>query len=170
MPIEDANSFGHLTLSHFGTCMYSNFEINLSWTGLDSGLLISNIPRYFYFIFNMTLLYLSKINMNQTSWIFSLSLTPKGYCITLAKSYGILFSVSPLSKLYTASVLMFWYCMVIYLSLSPRACSCRNPIACIISCKTVDSCNISNKEKSKRSDPVNDKSPYTLRKLQKANG
>ena len=39
MPTEDAYSSGHLVLSHFGTCMCSNVETNLSWTCLLSGLL-----------------------------------------------------------------------------------------------------------------------------------
>ena len=39
MPTEDAYSSGHLVLSHFGTCMCSNVETNLSWTCLVSGLL-----------------------------------------------------------------------------------------------------------------------------------
>ena len=30
MPTEDAYSSGHLVLSHFGTCMCSNVETNLS--------------------------------------------------------------------------------------------------------------------------------------------
>ena len=37
MPTEDAYSSGHLVLSHFGTCMWSNVETNLSWTCLVSG-------------------------------------------------------------------------------------------------------------------------------------
>ena len=36
MPTEDANSSGHLVLSHFVTCMCSNVETNLSWTCLFS--------------------------------------------------------------------------------------------------------------------------------------
>ena len=39
MPTEDAYSSGHLVLSHFGTCMFSNVETNLSLTCLVSGLL-----------------------------------------------------------------------------------------------------------------------------------
>ena len=39
MLTEDAYSSGHLVLSHFGTCMCSNVETNLSWTSLISGLL-----------------------------------------------------------------------------------------------------------------------------------
>ena len=35
----DAYSSRHLVLSHFGTCMCSNVETNLSWTCLVSGLL-----------------------------------------------------------------------------------------------------------------------------------
>ena len=49
MPTEDAYSSGHLVLSHFGTCMCSNVETNLSWTCLVSGLLNLNTPRYFSF-------------------------------------------------------------------------------------------------------------------------
>ena len=41
MPTEDAYSSGHLVLSHFGTCMCSNVETNLSWTCLVSGLWVS---------------------------------------------------------------------------------------------------------------------------------
>ena len=54
MPTGDAFSSGHLVLSHFGTCMCSNVESNLSWTNLVSELLTSNIPRYFYFTLCLT--------------------------------------------------------------------------------------------------------------------
>ena len=37
MPTEDAYSSGHLVLSHFGPCMCSNVETNLSWTCIVSG-------------------------------------------------------------------------------------------------------------------------------------
>ena len=37
MPTGDADSSGHLVLSHFGTCMCSNVETNLSRTCLVSG-------------------------------------------------------------------------------------------------------------------------------------
>ena len=36
MPTKDAYSSGHLVLSHFGTCLCSNVETNLSWTCLVS--------------------------------------------------------------------------------------------------------------------------------------
>ena len=42
-------SSGHLVLSHFGTCMCSNFETNLSWTCLVSGLLNFEHPSVLLF-------------------------------------------------------------------------------------------------------------------------
>ena len=43
MPTEDVYSSRHLSLSHFGTCICSYAETNLSW--LVSGLWVLNIPR-----------------------------------------------------------------------------------------------------------------------------
>ena len=51
MPTEDAYSSGHLVLSHFGTCMCSNVETNLSWTCLVSGLLNFEHPSVLLFSF-----------------------------------------------------------------------------------------------------------------------
>ena len=51
MPTEDAYSSGHLVLSHFGTCMCSNVETNLSWTCLVSGLLNFEQPSVLLFCF-----------------------------------------------------------------------------------------------------------------------
>ena len=45
----DAYSSGHLVLSHFGTCMCSNVETNLSWTCLVSGLLNFEHPSVLLF-------------------------------------------------------------------------------------------------------------------------
>ena len=49
MPTEDAYSSGHLVLSHFGTCMCSNVETNISWTCLVSGLLNFEHPSVLLF-------------------------------------------------------------------------------------------------------------------------
>ena len=49
MPTEDAYSSGHLVLSHFGTCMCSNVETNLSRTCLVSGLLNFEHPSVLLF-------------------------------------------------------------------------------------------------------------------------
>ena len=49
MPTVDAYSFGHLVLSHFGACMCSNVETNLSWTCLVSGLLNFEHPSVLLF-------------------------------------------------------------------------------------------------------------------------
>ena len=49
MPTEDAYSSGHLVLSHFGTCMCSNVETNLSWTCLVSGPLKFEHPSVILF-------------------------------------------------------------------------------------------------------------------------
>ena len=49
MPTEDAFSFGHLVLSHFGTCKCSNVETNFSWTCLVSGLLSFEHPTILLF-------------------------------------------------------------------------------------------------------------------------
>ena len=49
MPTEDAYASGHLVLSHFGTCICSNVETNLSWTCLVSGLLIFEYPSVLRF-------------------------------------------------------------------------------------------------------------------------
>ena len=51
MPTEDAYSSGHLVLSHFGTCMCSNVETNLSWACLVSGLLSFEHPSVLLFCF-----------------------------------------------------------------------------------------------------------------------
>ena len=52
-PTEDAYSSGHLVLSHFGTCMCSNVETNLSWTCLVSGLLNFEHPSVLLFCFRL---------------------------------------------------------------------------------------------------------------------
>ena len=49
MQTEDAYSSGHLVLSHFGTCMCSNDESNLSRTCLVSGLLNFEHPSVLLF-------------------------------------------------------------------------------------------------------------------------
>ena len=49
VPTGDAYSSGHLVLSHFGTCMCSNVETNLSWTCLVSGLLNFEHPSVLLF-------------------------------------------------------------------------------------------------------------------------
>ena len=49
MPTGTAYSSGHLVLSHFGTCMCSNVETNLSWTCLVSGLLNFEHPSVLLF-------------------------------------------------------------------------------------------------------------------------
>ena len=49
MPTGDAYSSGHLVLSHFGTCMCSNVETNISWTCLVSGLLSFEHPSVLLF-------------------------------------------------------------------------------------------------------------------------
>ena len=49
MLTEDAYSSGHLVLSHFGTCMCSYVETNLSWTCLVSGLLNFEHPSVVLF-------------------------------------------------------------------------------------------------------------------------
>ena len=51
MPTGDAYSSGHLVLSHFGTCMCSNVETNLSWTCLVSGPLNFENPSVLQFCF-----------------------------------------------------------------------------------------------------------------------
>ena len=56
MLTDDAYSSGHLVLSHFGTCKFSNVETNLSWTCLVSGLLSfkqHSVPLCFAFISEM---------------------------------------------------------------------------------------------------------------------
>ena len=49
MPTGDADSSGHLVLSHFGTWMCSNVETNLSWTCLVSGPLNFEHPSVLLF-------------------------------------------------------------------------------------------------------------------------
>ena len=49
MPTEYAYSSGHLVLSHFGTCMCSNVDTNLSWTCLVSGPLNFEHPSVLLF-------------------------------------------------------------------------------------------------------------------------
>ena len=52
MQTEDAYSSGPLVLSHFGTCMCSNVETNLSWTCLVSGLFCFAHPSVLLFCLN----------------------------------------------------------------------------------------------------------------------
>ena len=59
MPTGDARSSGHLVLSHFGTCMCSNVETNLSWTCLVSGLLNFEHPSVLLFCLLFWINYLS---------------------------------------------------------------------------------------------------------------
>ena len=54
IPTEEAYSSGHLVMSHFGTCMCSNVETNLSWTCLVSGLLNFEHPSVLLFCFQRT--------------------------------------------------------------------------------------------------------------------
>ena len=49
MPTGDTYSSGHLVMSHFGTCMCSNVETNLSWTCLVSGPLKFEHPSVLLF-------------------------------------------------------------------------------------------------------------------------
>ena len=56
MPTEDAYSSGHLVLSHFGTCMCSYVETNLSRTCLVSGLLNFEHPSILLFCSSSILL------------------------------------------------------------------------------------------------------------------
>ena len=51
MPTEDAYSSGHLVLSHFGTCKFSNVETILSWPCLVSGLLSFEHPSVLLFLY-----------------------------------------------------------------------------------------------------------------------
>ena len=53
MPTGDADSSGHLVLSHFGTCMCSKVETNLSFTCLVSGLLNFEHPSVLLFCFDI---------------------------------------------------------------------------------------------------------------------
>ena len=57
MPAGDADSSGQLVLSHFGTCMCSNVETNLSWTCLVSGLLNFEHPSVLLFCFKLSFVY-----------------------------------------------------------------------------------------------------------------
>ena len=50
MPAGDADSSGHLVLSHCGTCKCSNVETNISWTCLVSGLLSFEHPSVLLFL------------------------------------------------------------------------------------------------------------------------
>ena len=52
---KDAYSSGHLVLSHFGTCMCSNVETNLSWTCPVSELLNFEHPSVLLFAFALLL-------------------------------------------------------------------------------------------------------------------
>ena len=61
MPTEDAYSSGHLVLSHFGACMCSNVETNLSWTCLVSGLLNFEHPSVLLFCLLINMCLLEKI-------------------------------------------------------------------------------------------------------------
>ena len=68
MPTEDAYSSGHLVLSHFGTCMCSNVETNLSWTCLVSGLLNFEHPSVLLFCLSVGLVWQSKFYLYAVSF------------------------------------------------------------------------------------------------------
>ena len=68
MPTGDAYSSGHLVLSHFGTCMCSNVETNLSWTCLVSGLLSFEHPSVLLFCLTHRLAYSSHASMILKFW------------------------------------------------------------------------------------------------------
>ena len=51
MPTENVHYSAHLVLSHLGTCLFCNVEINFSWTCLVSGLLSFEHPLVLLFCF-----------------------------------------------------------------------------------------------------------------------
>ena len=53
MPTEDANSSGHLVLSHFWTCKCSNVETTSPVLVFFADFWVSNIPRYFCFLLDL---------------------------------------------------------------------------------------------------------------------
>ena len=65
MPTEDAYSSRHLVLSHFGTCMCSNVETNLSWTCLVSGLLNFEHPSVLLFCL-LSYIFMSNLQKSKT--------------------------------------------------------------------------------------------------------
>ena len=73
MPTEDAYSSGHLVLSHFGTCMCSNVETNLSWTCLVSGLLNFEHPSVLLFCFFSFIIFFLLFSFSPLFILFYLS-------------------------------------------------------------------------------------------------
>ena len=70
--IEHLQRVRHANRGRFWTLKSSNFETNLSWTCLVSGLWVSNIPRYFYFALNI-------------DWSYPILLFPMGQLHLLLK-------------------------------------------------------------------------------------
>ena len=70
MPTEDAYSSGHLVLSHFGTCICSNVETNLSRTCLVSGPLNFEHPSVLLFCFLLGCISEDIFNTFQSTNIF----------------------------------------------------------------------------------------------------
>ena len=73
MPTEDAYSSRRLVMSHFGTCICSNVETNLSWTCIVSGLLIFEHPSVLLFCFNKGLYSVNSgsVHAHYKSWMSS---------------------------------------------------------------------------------------------------
>ena len=69
MPTEDAYSSGHLVLSHFGTCVCSDVETNLSWARLVSGLMNFEHPSVLLFCFELTTESGRLFHMFTTRWV-----------------------------------------------------------------------------------------------------
>ena len=88
MPTEDAYSW-HLVLSHFGTCMCSNVETNLSWTCLVSGLLSFEHPSVLLFF---SLLYLRWIWIiyRQEIWLVQAGFDPWSFYFFNGKYINVL--------------------------------------------------------------------------------
>ena len=74
MPTGDAYSSGHLVLSHFGTCMCSNVETNLSWTCLVSGLLNFEHPSVLLFCFSLHISIVSNLILRTVMCIVGIPL------------------------------------------------------------------------------------------------
>ena len=74
-------SAGHLVLSHFGTCMCSNVETNLSWTCLVSGLLNFEHPSVLLVCFHSVCYRVLYLGLVQKPIADTISLYMYTFCV-----------------------------------------------------------------------------------------
>ena len=114
MPTEDAYSSGHLVLSHFGTCMYSNVETNLSWTCLASGILNFEHPSVLLFCLYKSLLKRCTLTNKAAGTIWrALSKPPQSRPLWLLVGTSSAFGPELAYRLRVAQPRYFWYTFIL---------------------------------------------------------